>query len=231
MRQIFERSIEKVEAFLKGYGAEALGQLMIYRGPGYFLVSSAVCGLVGCFMGLSWHWSMGVFGLIAGMFVPAVLLYLSNERDNAIILKDLKWLYETISVQLQAGLHIHQALTESEGLMKNKRLRISLHSLTERLVMGEDMTMALNNFENSFRNRYISSFCVILRQMQDSGYGVKLLEDIRVQIEEMERMQLAQKKEALETKLQLFEMLFFIGILILVMYGCILAALQNMNFL
>ncbi len=231
MNRFWESSIEKVEAFLKGYGAEALGQMIIYRGPGYFLVSSAVCGFVCCVIGLQWNWYIGIVGLILGLFVPSALLYLSNEQDNIIILKDLKWLYETISVQLQAGLHIQQALVESEGLMKNKRLRTSLHNLTERLIGGEDMNSALDHFENSFRNRYISSFCVILRQMQDSGYGVKLLDDIRVQIEEMERMQLAKKKEALETQLQLFEMLLFIGILVLVMYGCILAALQNMNYL
>ena len=231
MNRFWEDRIGKLEAFLKGHGADALEQLIVYRGPGYFLVSSAVCGLVCCLLCLQWHWSIGILGLTVGMLLPAGILYLSNERDNEIILKDLKWLYETISVQLQAGLHIQQALVESEGLMKNKRLRIALHSLTERLISGENMTPALNHFENSFRNRYISSFCVILRQMQDSGYGVKLLDDIGVQITEMERMQLSKRKEALEMQLQLFQMLLFVGILVLVLHGCILAALQNFNFL
>ena len=67
--------------------------------------------------------------------------------------------------------------------------------------------------------------------MQDSGYAVKLLEDIRIQIEEMERMQLHKKKEVLEMQLQMFQMLLFIGVLVLVMYGCILAAIQNINYL
>ena len=67
--------------------------------------------------------------------------------------------------------------------------------------------------------------------MQDSGYAVKLLEDIRLQIEEMERVQLNKKKEALEMQLQIFQILLFIGVLVLVMYGCITAALQNINYL
>lgn len=231
MDRFWKECIEKLEGFLKAHGADALGQLVVYRGPGYFLVSSAVCGLVCCFLCLQWHWGMGILGLTVGVLLPAGILYLSDERDNEIILKDLKWLYETISVQLQAGLHIQQALVESEGLMKNKRLRMALHDLTERLVGGESITSALNHFESSFCNRYISSFCVILRQMQDSGYGVKLLDDIGVQISEMERMQLSKKKETLEMQLQLFQMLLFTGILVMVLHGCILAALQNFNYL
>lgn len=231
MNRLWTSSVTKIESFLKGYAGEAPDNIMFFKSPGHFLISSACCGLAGCVAGLKWNWFIGLVGLMSGMCIPAILLYLSNEQDNVIILKDLKWLYETISVQLQAGLHIQQALVESEGLMKNKRLRTSLHSLTERLINGEDMTLALEHFENCFRNRYISSFCVILKQMQDSGYGVKLLDDIRIQIEEMEKVQLSKKKEALETWLQLFEMLLFIGILVLVMYGCVLAALQNMSYL
>lgn len=91
------------------------------------------------------------------------------------------------------------------------------------------MDSVLYQFEQSFRNHYISSFCLILRQMRHSGYGVKLLEDIRLQIEEMERMQLKKKREWLEMQLQLFQMLLFIGVLVLVMYGCVLAAFQNLS--
>jgi len=161
--------------------------------------------------------------------IPACLLYVSNQRDNEVILKDLKWLYETITVQLQAGLHIQQALQESEGLMSNKRLRSALKTLVENLLSGQSLDLVLCDFEQSFRNHYIDSFCLILRQMQHSGYGVNLLEDIRLQIEEMERMQLKKKKEWLEMQLQLFQILLFIGVLVLVTYGCILAAFQNLN--
>ena len=231
MRTFWERFAEELNDFLKSYGADAMSELIIYRSPGHFLIGSGLGGFVGCAIGVRWQWMAGVLGFIIGIFLPAVILYISNERDNVVILKDLKWLYETITVQLQAGLHIQQALAESEGLIKNKRLKMALHTLVERLMKGEDMAMSLTGFENSFRNNYVSSFCLILRQMQDSGYAVKLLEDIRLQIEEMERMQLHKKKEALEMQLQIFQMLLFIGVLVLVMHGCILAAIQNINYL
>lgn len=231
MKQFWDRCTEELEAYLKAYGAAAMQEMIIYRSVWNFLIASGVTGFIGCAIGVKFHWMAGFMGFGAGIFLPAVILWMSNERDNTIILKDLKWLYETITVQLQAGLHIQQALQESEGLMKNKRLRQALHSLTEQLLAGGDLTEALNNFEHSFNNRYISSFSLILRQMQDSGYAVKLLEDIRLQIEEMERVQLSKKKESLEMQLQLFQMLLFIGVIALVIHGCILAAFQNINYL
>lgn len=231
MRKIVESLTEELEEFLKAYGAEALHELVIYRSVGHFLISSALSGFMCCALLVRWQWLAGAFGFVIGLFLPVIILYLSNERDNDMILKDLKWLYETISVQLQAGLSIQQALLESEELIKNKRLKGALHKLAEHLVNGENMARSLDDFENRFRNHYVSSFCLILRQMQDSGYAVKLLEDIRLQIEEMERMQLHKKKEALEMQLQVFQMLLFIGVLVLVMYGCILAAIQNINYL
>lgn len=231
MKKYVKECIEEVQSFLKGYGAESMEELVMFRSPSHFLVSSACTGLAGCLMGAGFHWMLGLSGFVAGLLLPAAILYTSNERDNAAILKDLKWLYEMITVQLQAGLHIHQALQESEGLMTNKRLRRALQKLTEKLLLGQDMDSTLTDFEESFRNHYVSSFSLILRQMQDSGYAVKLLEDIRIQIEEMERIQLKKKKEALELQLQIFQVLLFVGVLVLVMYGCILAAIQNINYL
>lgn len=224
MRKMFENGITDIEEFLKAYGAETLYELVIYRSAAHFFIGSAFSGFICCMLA-------GLFGCVVGVFLPTIILYLSNEKDNAMILKDLKWLYETISVQLQAGLSIQQALLESEGLIQNKRLKNALRKLAERLIRGDNMAQSLDLFEKGFSNHYISSFCLILRQMQDSGYAVKLLEDIRLQIEEMERMQLYKKKETLEMQLQLFQMLLFIGVLVLVMYGCILAAIQNINYL
>lgn len=231
MKKYIKECIEEVESFLKGYGAEAMEEFIIFRSPSYFLAGCACAGLAGCLIGAGFHWMLGVGGFVVGLLLPAAILYTSNERDNAAILKDLKWLYEMITVQLQAGLHIHQALQESEGLMTNKRLRRALQKLTEKLLLGQDMDSTLTDFEESFRNHYVSSFSLILRQMQDSGYAVKLLEDIRIQMEEMERIQLKKKKEALELQLQIFQVLLFVGVLVLVMYGCILAAVQNINYL
>jgi Flp pilus assembly protein TadB len=231
MRQFWKKCEDELQSILKANGSAVLHEFIIYRSVGHFVVASMVMGLVICVIGTKYHWMAGMIGFVAGVFSPVLLLWMSNERDNVIILRDLKWLYETITVQLQAGLHIQQALQESEGLMRNKRLRLALHNLTEQLITEGDMNVALDNFESSFDNRYINSFCLILRQMQDSGYAVKLLEDIRLQIEEMERVQLDKKKEVLEMELQVFQMLLFIGILVLVMYGCIMAAVQNINYL
>ena len=229
MNEYIKEVIEDIESFLKAYGAETMEELIVFRSAMHFLGGSFLSGILCGMIGSRFHWILTIGFFVFGIFVPAILLYLSNQKDNEVILKDLKWLYEMITVQLQSGLHIHQALQESEGLVTNRRLHKALKTLTEKLLSGQDMDSVLNNFEQSFRNHYVSSFCLILRQMQHSGYGVKLLEDIRLQIEEMERMQLRKKKEWLEMQLQLFQILLFIGVLVLVMYGCILAAFQNLS--
>ncbi len=229
MHEYVKELITDTERFLKGYGADVMEELVVFRSAKHFFVGSFLTGVFCAVIGMKFHWLLGFSFFLLGLCIPGALLYLSNQKDNEVILKDLKWLYEMITVQLQSGLHIHQALQESEGLMTNKRLRKALKKLTEKLLLGQDLNSVLCDFEQSFRNHYIDSFCLILRQMQHSGYGVKLLEDIRIQIEEMERMQLKKKKEWLEMQLQLFQMLLFVGILVLVMYGCILAAFQNLS--
>ena len=197
MYEYMKDVMQDIEGFLKGYGADTMEELVIFRSAKHFLLGSFSIGTVCGVIGNRFHWLLGIAFFVLGMMMPAMLLYVSNKRDNEIILKDLKWLYEMITVQLQSGLHIHQALQESEGLMTNKRLRKALKVLTERLLAGQDMDSVLYQFEQSFRNHYISSFCLILRQMRHSGYGVKLLEDIRLQIEEMERVQLIPVMELL----------------------------------
>lgn len=231
MRQFLQKLIKELDTFLIGCGADTPEGLLIYRSTGYFLAGSSAVGLLLAVIGFLLCPAAGVLGFAAGLSAPAVLLYMSNERDNKAILKDMKWLYETITVQLQAGLHIHQALAESEELIKNKRLRRTLHKMVAGLMRGEDPDQALESFERSFRNPYISSFCLILRQMKESGYAVKLLEDIQIQMEEMERMDLKKKKEVLEMQLEVFQLLLFVGILVMVMHGCILAVFKNINFL
>lgn len=229
MREYIKEMMEDIESFLKGNGAETMRELIVFRSAKHFLLGSFFIGFICAVIGNKLHWLLGIGFFVLGVMIPAMLLFLSNKRDNEIILKDLKWLYEMITVQLQSGLHIHQALQESEGLVSNKRLRLALKNLTEKLMSGQDMDSVLFQFEQSFRNHYVNSFCLILRQMRHSGYGVKLLEDIRLQIEEMERMQLKKKREWLEMQLQLFQMLLFIGVLVLIMYGCVLAAFQNLS--
>lgn len=231
MKQFWNKLMQETEVFLTACGAEEMEGFFVFRNAEWFWAGSGIFGICGFMIGFLMHPLAGVAGFTAGLFGPAALLYLSNERDNKVILKDLKWLYETITVQLQAGLHIQQALAESEGLIKNKRLKKALRRLVVRLMRGDDLDLTLTCFERSFRNNYISSFCLILRQMKESGYAVKLLEDIRVQMEEMERIDLKKKKEVLEMQLQVFQMLLFVGILVMVMHGCILAVLDNINFL
>jgi len=112
MNEYIKDVMEDVESFLKGYGADAMKELVIFRSAKHFLLGSFLVGAVCGAIAYRFHWLLGIGFFVLGMMMPAVLLYVSNKRDNEIILKDLKWLYEMITVQLQSGLHIHQAFRE-----------------------------------------------------------------------------------------------------------------------
>ena len=101
VKEYLNRIIEELETFLKSHGAQSLNELILYRSTGHFLIGSMGCGVVCCWLGLKWQWSLGILGFMIGLFLPAIILYMSDEQDNAAILKDLKWLYETIIVQLR----------------------------------------------------------------------------------------------------------------------------------
>ncbi|MCD7807037.1 MAG: type II secretion system F family protein, partial [Lachnospiraceae bacterium] len=199
--------MDRLELFLNGYGGDVMREIWIYKDSAHLFHTSLWLGLFLFGLGMISHWTWGLAGLSAGFLGPSLILYWSNSRDNAAVLQDLKWIYEAISVQLQSGLYILQALVESENFIRNRRMKKSFHRLCERLLGGESIETSLEIFEHSFHNSYISSFCVILRQMQDSGYAVKLLEDISLQLEEMERTNLVKERENLEMKLQVFQML------------------------
>ncbi len=219
-----------LDRFVKGYGGEIMQEIWIYKDGTHLMHVSLWLGLLLFGIGIFSHWMWGLAGLFTGFLGPSLVLIWSNSRDNAAIVQDLKWIYEAISVQLKSGLYILQALMESESFIRNKRMKKSFHRLCEQLLQGESIKTSLETFEESFHNPYISSFCVILRQMQDSGYAVKLLEDISLQLEEMERTNLVKEKENLEMKLQVFQMLLFAGILVLVLYGCVVAVARNIYY-
>ncbi len=224
------RTMTGLDRFVRAYGGDVMRELWIYKDGAHLMHVSLWLGLLLFGIGIVSHRIWGLVGLLTGFLGPSLVLIWSNSRDNAAIIQDLKWIYEAISVQLKSGLYILQALMESENFIKNKRMKKSFHRLCEQLLYGESIETSLETFEQSFHNPYISSFCVILRQMQDSGYAVKLLEDISLQLEEMERTNLVKEKENLEMKLQVFQMLLFAGILVLVLYGCVVAVAKNIYF-
>ena len=105
MNRFWDKSIARIEGFLQGYAGDTPDKMLFFKGPGYFLISSALCGLVISMAGLKWGLFGGFCGLLVGMGIPAMLLYLSNEQDNGIILKDLKC-FHTKFIQLQSVLFL-----------------------------------------------------------------------------------------------------------------------------
>ncbi len=219
-----------LESYLISMGGGYQDSLFCFKSVQAFLFSSMISSFLGFLVGLDFHWSIGGISAVLGGYVPTCLLHISNKRDNEKIVRDLRWLYETVSVQLQAGLHMYQALFECDSMMRNPRFRVALREMARDLLKGGEVEDALDTFESKFHNHYISSFCIILRQAKDSGYAVKLLDDIKLQLDEMERMNLIKRKENMEMQLQFFQMLLFIGYMVFILYACVLTILEQSIF-
>ncbi|MFI3238101.1 MAG: type II secretion system F family protein [Lachnospiraceae bacterium] len=220
----------KLKIFLKASGGCRKDCFHCFQDEKVFVAYSIGFGVLGAILGGSINVQMGFVGFVVGLCMLSATIYLSNQRDNKIIMNDLKWLYETIAIQIQAGLHINQALYESDSLIKSPRLRKRLREVSMSLLTGAELEETLQEFEECFQNEYINTFCIIIKQAKESGFVVQLFEDIGEQLEVIERMNLQRSKQNLELQLQLFELMLFLGFLALIMYGCVIVVIENITF-
>lgn len=126
--------------------------------------------------------------VMAGLFyLPVVLLFFLNLRDNGRMLPELKQVCQTLKIQVQAGVYVTDALFECYAGVREKRLRKALFDMAGDIVMKADIYEVLNRFQCSFSNRYIDSLCSAVLQALESGQMSALLGDISEQIKDMEK--------------------------------------------
>ncbi len=119
--------------------------------------------------------------------LPWVLLPILNKSDNEKMLPDLQSVYHCLAVQIKAGVHVSDALSEMYVCVKSGRLREAFMSLGSDIIMKSDIFTALENFQLKFDNRYVDSLCITVLQSMESGQAGELLSDIAEQMKDMEK--------------------------------------------
>ena len=168
--------------------------------------------------------SIGGFALafllgITGFFLPDVLLTVSNSADNDAMLGDIKCIYDTLRIQTKAGVFLSASLSECYLAVRNRRLKSALLELTNDISTRRDIDDALERFNEKFDCGQIDIFCIVIRQSMESGRSVKVLEDLSLQMNDLQHAINMKEKEALDRKVQVIELLIFIGLLAVTVYS------------
>lgn len=157
-------------------------------------------------------------------FLPDMLLFYLNGRDNENLLPELKLVYHALEIQIRAGVYLTDALTECYPSVRHKRLRGALLDLSGDIIVKADIYEALERFQGKFDNRYIDSLCIIILQALESGQALELLGDIGEQIKDMEQTVLERKKNALDRSVTFYQL----GILAVVLGISLYASVTHM---
>ena len=158
------------------------------------------------------------FGFIAFDF----LIWLSNSQDNEKMDKDICSIYDTLRLQTKANVYLLQALGDCYLCVKTERLKAALLKLTSNIITNSEIDVAIDEFNLQFKNNYIDSFCIIIKQSLESGKSVQILEDMSNQLIDVQKAINMKERAALERIIQLFQLLFFVGMIgICLFYLCL----------
>ena len=203
---------------------ESTGAVYMFKGfanPASFIMLKILSAILLYFLStqISRNFPIIFIFAAAGFFLPELLLCVSDYFDNETILPDMKKIYDTLRIQTKAGVFLDDALSECYLAAKNRRLKNALLELTTEISIKKNIEEALENFNGKFRNEHIRTFCMVINQAQDSGKSSQLLKDLSDQMKDLQHYINMKNKEALDRKVQIIELLIFIGLLAVTIYG------------
>lgn len=204
-------------AFLKRNGAE--GVLGSLADPVKYLGLCIVLFVTGMLLGGRINYVVMVIAGCMAAALPGSLILYHNIAWNDKALGDIKRTYQFIARQTAAGVYISDALLECYEAVENRRLKKALKKLCDDIATENNIYKALDAFSESFDNAYIDTLCVIIRQAMESGHAIDLLNDMAEQLKEMEDNLLLKKRESLSRKIAILQLLFFTGMMVLLIYA------------
>lgn len=166
--------------------------------PIKYIALSLIIGFVLFAFTIRYHLIVALISLVIGYQLPGRLLVHMNKKDNNRMLMQLQTIYNALSVQIKAGVHVSDAMAECYIRLPKGRLREALQEVSGDLFVRNHFETAINKFNNKFDNAFVDSLCIILLQAQESGQAVELLHDMSEQIKDMHSSMLLKKKMALE---------------------------------
>lgn len=194
--------------------------------PIRYIAIQIVFSAMGILIGIKYHPLVSFVLAIVAFQLPKLYIIYANKQDNEKILSEIKLIFNSLSIQISAGIYVTDALTECYGIIKDKRLKHSLKDLSGEIIMKSNVNDSLTKFQNRFDNRYIDSLCLIIIQSLESGQAIDLLKDIGEQIKDMEANLLQKRKGKLDRNTTFCLLGIMTVILSVVIYACISQVMQ-----
>ena len=156
---------------------------------------------------------------VIAFFVPDILINISNNADNDSMLTDIESIYDIMRIQARAGVFIQDSLMDCYLSTKNARLKSALLELCNGIGASSTLEEEVELFRQKFNNRHIDVLCIILGQAQTTGKTVQILSDMSEQIRQVRHTVSLKAEGKLERKIEILELLIFIGILAIGVYS------------
>ena len=211
---------ERINSFLMANGAAYhYGKRM---DPIKYCVFCILLSVAGLLLAIRAHWILAVVAAVICYRVPGWVLIILNKKDNEKMLTQIRTVYNTLTVQVVAGVYVLDALSECYKMLPGGRLRDALEVMSGEVFLQKSFDTALMKFNQRFNNYFIDSLCAILSQSQESGKAVELLNDLSEQIRSMNVELQGKRKNALDV----IETICIVGVLA-IFFAIIIYALAN----
>lgn len=165
-----------------------------------------------------------VLGLAFGPACYYILDFIfieSNKSDNKLMLEDIKNVYDTLRIQIKAGVYITSVLTDCYLVVKNKRLKKAFLELTSDIAAKNDLEESLDRFTYKFDNQYIDNLATVIKQSMTTGQAGKMFDDIKGQINDIENAMVEAEKQRINAQILTVQALMYVAILVSTVYLCL----------
>ena len=172
---------------------------------------------------------VGLIMMPIGYFGVDFIINMSDKADNNKMLNDIEDVYDTLRIQTKAGVYITSVLTDCYLVVKNKRLKSAFLKLTSDIAAKNDIDSALDEFKGKFRNEYIDTLVIIIKQSMQTGQAAKMFEDIREQISDIDAAMLVNEKANINNKIIIVQLIIYSAIIAIAVFVAGLALTQGLN--
>lgn len=197
--------------------------------PLMYLLLRVFLALFGMIIGMQFSLVAGLIMLPVGYLGLDFIINASDKSDNNKMLGDIEDVYDTLRIQTKAGVYITSVLTDCYLVVRNKRLKSAFLKLTSDIAAKNDIDTALDDFRLKFRNEYIDTLVIIIKQSMQTGQAAKMFDDIREQIADIDAAMLINEKQSINAKIITVQILIYISIIIVTIYIAFIALTSGLS--